>query len=455
MRPLPILLSLFALSAALPLAATPATAALPTQFYETQLVADTPGDYTSNGALDIIGVHVSERYSYNDAERTGRETIQFRIELRARDGIKQFFGEVDMEYTLAFKANGKEHLHTVLMTQNCPLELPPGGAGPNCNREPPQVPAPHYSTADGGVVVVLDRMDADLPVGTVISDVWAASATVQGDQRAYQDVAPRDNANQPAGPTLEAPEDKGGPHDLAGTFPFLTYEVLSPINQFIVPGGTASFVLAFYTHEKVTSLDHVWIDFTKPTGWDIAGNLGEDFITTGGNQRIEYEFTVKAPTFASNGDRASILMDAALSGAGGRSTLAVGLTVSGNKVSDPAYSFALTTQGPYRAEQASAMRFEVLHEGVPLARYQVKADFLLNNEIRGMALPSTELEPGVYEVLYTFPSGGAWIVDVYVSELSPMPHQTFQVQVASAGKGLLPGPGPLLVLGLVRRRDDL
>lgn len=449
-------------------AAAPTEAGSPKEFFELSVTTDEPEDYAANGALDIEGVHMTERFLYDSGNRSGHEIVQFRIQLRERDQIKNLppqetngTGVVlqPIEYTVGFKADGKETTKTVVLTQRCLISAPPGGSGLDCNKFPPTVPKPHRTTSQGGVVLVLNRTDEGLAAGTVISDVWAASALVTGEQRTYHDVVPGDNADQPHGSAAPAPETSPTPFALTGTFPFLTMELLSSTQQYVVPGGTTSFVVKFRTHEAIPNgVDHIYVDFQAPASWRFEGNLGNDFITTGGGQEIEYEVTVKAPPFAKAGEELPIRMDATMSSMGGHQTAALNVRVTGTRVEAPEYTFNLLTPGPFKAEAPSLLRWEVAHEGVPLERFGIAVDFLFNGKVIDRAIPATEKEPGVYEATYTFTSGGAWTADVYVAELEPAPHATFAVTVASADGGLLPGFGLLgawMALGLAAWRRRL
>jgi len=444
--------------------AMPAQASISVQYFERTAATDKEADFDAgNGALDIIAVHVSERYSYDSGNRTGNETLQFRIELRQRDAIRQMPPEnngpngielTPIEYTLGFSAGGKDRTFTARLTQFCTLAAPPQGSGLDCRE--PKMTAPNFSTKDGGVTFVINRAKEGLPVGTAISKVWAASATVTQGQATYQDVAPKDNANQP-----EATEPQPPANDkslvLEGTFPFLTMTLLSSAQQYAVPGGPASFVLQFRTHDKLNGIDHVFLDFKAGPGWTFDGNLGTDFVTTAGGQVIEYEFIAKAPAFASPGQDVPIIVNASTQSSGGHASLPVSVRVSGAKVDAADYVFTLETPGPFKAESASVFRWKIERDGAPLEHYKVAADFILNKKAVDSPVGAEEKEPGVYEASFTFPSGGSWTVDPFIIELQPSPHHEFPVDVQSAKGGLLPGFGLLgawvaLGYGALRRR---
>jgi YtkA-like protein len=438
------------------LAAAPAQAKTAPRYFERLVAEDTENDYQSNGALDIVAIHLSERYSYSSETRSGNETVQFRLQLRDRDQIKQLppdhnngtssYFVTPIQYTIGFTAGGKAQVYTVVLNQECIVKAGLSGAGADCNAREPVVPKPHYSTKDaesGGVTIVLVREKAGLPVGTAISKVWAASALLSQGQATYQDVAPKDNANQPEGGALTAPTTPDKAYPLQGTFPFLTASMRSSALQYAIPGGSAAFVFEFRTNEGISGIDHVYVDAAPPAGWTIEGNLGTDFITTAGGQTVEYELRAKAPAFAKAGEQAKFTVKASLQGAGGHQEIPVEVDVSGSKVEAPDYVFALQTPGPFKAESASVLRWQVAHDGVPLEHFRVAADFLLNGKVVDAAIPATEKEPGVYEVAYTFSSGGAWTADLYIAELQPSPHAASQVVVSSADGGLLPGFGLL------------
>lgn len=434
----------------------PATAeSTPTKYFETKVVEDTAEDFAANGALDIVAVHASEKYSYNPDTATGMEVVQFRIQVANLGQMQQFNGQVPIDFYVGFKANGKEMSVNATLTQTCVPSPPPGGTIIQCYA--PKIPKPHYNQTDDGVTLVLDRTVAGLPIGAIVSDIWAATATVSSGGKVYQDVAPKDNANQPEGAELAAPGTKGGPVTLQGTFDFLSMETLTPLERFVVPGGTTGFVVKFRTHDKIVGIDHVYVHYVSPPGWTITGNLGSDFITTAGGQSIEYEFTVKAPQTAKKGDTAKITMDAALATAGGRQVLDVTATASGSRVEVPGYAFALKAAGPFKAEQTSTLTWTATFEGAPLVNVPLKADFILNQKtVDTVALVGKP--DGTYSAAYSFPSGGSWTVDVFVSDLDPAPHKTFDVQVKAADGSFLPSLGPFVVmaalagLAVARRR---
>lgn len=421
------------------LAVPAAQATAPKAYFETLVAQDKDGDYASNGALDITAVYLGERYTYDQGNATGYDSVEFRLDLRNPKEFETFEGQVPFDYLVGFKANGKDMTVEANLTQTCS----PGSPTANpivCTA--PTMPKPHHTAGDGGVVLKLNRALAGLPVGTAITDVYAASATVTNGQKVWQDVVPMDNANQPAGPTLTPPATKGPGAVLKGTYPFLTGVLKSPATQFAVTGGQVGFVVGFRTDDNAKNLDHVWFKYAAPVGWTVEGNLGNDFITTAGGQKIEYEFTVKAPPAAAKGTTVDVVMDAALEGAGGHVVVPVKVQVTGARVEDPSYAFDLTTKGPFKAERQSTLAWKVLHDGAPLANFQAKADFVLNSR----TVDSLDVKggsDGVYKVNYSFPQGGTWTVDLFVSELQPSPHHVATVEVKAADGGILPGVGAL------------
>lgn len=424
------------------------------QYYEITAATDTPDDFSSpahNGALDIVAVHVLEKHRLDGD--SGSDVVQFRLELRNRDDISTYLGNVPIEYVIGFKVNGEARTYNLTMTQDCAIPPPPQGE--TC--DDPKVPSPHFTTQAGGVIFSLDAESEGLVPGATVSEVYAASATDVAGNKAYQDVAPGDNANQPAGPEL-APAETGGPLTLVGVYPFLGLESTDDLNLYLVPGGEDFLDVTFVITDDFTGLDRIVTGFDAATGWSIEGNLGNDFSVTAGGQRIDYSITVKAPPLAQEGDATAIIMDAVLVGLGGHVVLPFTASVTAAKADLPGYNITLATPGPFKEGDVSTVHAAVSKDGQALSRHEVKADFVQGSQSKTITGKETE-EAGVYEFAYVFTNAGDWTVDVYVSEFKPSPHRQFQVQVNGEGGGLLPGfevaalvVAAMLAMGLARRR---
>lgn len=437
-----LLLLTLALAATILAVPTAPAVPAPAQFFETTVVADTPSDFSANGALDIVAVHVAEKYSFDIDNSTGRETVQFRIELRNREEFRNIaapLGETKFTYILGYKVGGTAAVHSVEMSTTCSA----GTGGPDCT--PPRVPAPHATHQDFGVTVIIDAVANGLVPGATVTDVYAMSATSAGGSLVYQDLAPKDNANVSEGqePT---PAVFGDPIVLQGTYPFIEAQPKGPSNRFAVPGNEASYVVQFRTVEGLVGVDTVRVFYQAPEGWTITSTVEPPAITVqGGGEEFDLGFSAKAPQFAKVGDTATIILEAILTKAGGRALMATTTTVTEARISDPLYSFDLATKGPFKAGDESSLRASVQRDGVPLLYHSVKMDFVKDGQVTD-TVTATGGSDGSYAANYTFPSSGAWTVDLYVADFLPAPHATFPVEVQGDGGGL-PGFEVVAALG--------
>lgn len=430
----------------LALVATAPVAAAEAFYYETTIITDAPDDFSTaahNGALDIVGVHVSERYSLSGggyaSGGAGSEVIWFRVEVRDRGQFETYTGNVPVEYTLGFKVGGQEVVTTVRMTQTC---SPNPTQGIVCT--PPAVEAPHFTTDTLGIVFVFPREATGMLPGVAITDVYAASATVQGETPAYQDVAPSDNANRPAGGSLDASEF-GGPYTLVGSFPFFTLERTSPLLRPVVAGGTAEWNYRLTMHPQHNGLDRIILQLAGPPGFTFENNVGNDFVVSQPGEVVDMTITGKAPATAQPGEPTTVGLDVAILQLGGHQTDSFATQVTGPKATVPEITFNLDTPGPFTAGDLSTLKATVLRNEAPMARFGVSYDFIQAGAVVA-TVRATESADGVYDANYVFPSSGEWTVDVYVSELAPAPHQEFSVTVKGAEGAPGPGLGVLVAL---------
>lgn len=419
------------------------------RYFETTVLTDAADDYAANGALDIVALHVAEKYSI--ASGTGRDTFQVRVELRNLQDFENYVGQTKLEVTLGYKVNGVDATHTATVSQVC--YVPPPQTRPMCESMTVD-PAPSFASPGTGVTFVLDSATLGLLPGSVVSDLYAATATLHQDQRAYHDVAPADNRNQPHGFMLE-PAERGGSYTIEGGYPFLAQEALAPTERFIVAGGEQTFPVRYTIHGDQAGLDRVALLYAMPEGWAVEANLGSDFVVSQPGEVVDVDFRVRAPTTAAIGDTADIVIDAVLVQAGGHVERPLHLVVSGPRVEIPGYSFALVQPAQVEAAGDPPLKVRVLYLDQPLVRHRVAADFRVDGA-REATVTAVEEGDGVYALPFAFPRGGTWDVDVYVSELEPSPTHTFTVEVDGAAQAPAPGWSfALLLVGLawtVRRR---
>lgn len=433
----------------------PSAAASPVGFYETEVVLDTPTDFAGNGGLDITGIYASERYDPDYGNGTGSDIVQFRIELRNRAELTQFGEQTKFDFVLGYTVGGQAKQVHVIASQACPIQAPPSGLGPKCGD--PIIERPHFSTPNG-IYAILPA--SELPAGTAVTGVWAASSTVTPASTTWQDVAPKDSMNTPQGAELEPPASTAS-YTTQGPFPYLTLGEMSPTTRPIKPGASTEFLVEFVTHASLEGNDRILVRFANPPDWKVETNLGQDILTGESTRSYQYTVTVTAPVTAAANQTVKIPMDAVLVSVGGHVT--VDFFVETTKAAHfpyPEFRFNLTKPPSLKSGEEAAFQVQITRDGNPLVRYKVNADFIQGGTVVAtvpMAYQEKSATPGVYEARYKFPKGGQWSVEVYVAELEPSPYQAFQVEVSKA-EGGLPGAGAgmalvgLAAVALVRRR---
>lgn len=439
-------LAVFALLAAAP----PVVSAPAPKYYETQLIVDTEGDYVTNGALDIAAVYVSERYVYNDTDKSGKDVVHFRVNVTKLDDIGLLAtpniggiapapipGEpvdVRVEYIVNYTLfNIINYTFNATVKVTCTFST--GGSVRECTD--PTANAPNFVPSDkSGVIIVVDPARVFLRPGINITKPFAVSALLNvNNTKTYQDLAPKDNQNVPTGATV-APEAFGSDYTLRGTYPFLTASLTGPASQFAVAGGKATFAAVLNVDANLTGADSIAVNFLgAPAGWDVSTTLGEKFDLTGGGRQIAYEFEVMAPTTAKEGDRATLVLDAVLLVAGGHARLTTITVVSPPRVDLPAYAFELQPPPALKEKKQATLAVKILKDGLPFERAGTGADFLLGGQKVGSA-EGNYTKDGLYEFGFTFPKKGNWTMDAYVSELKPSPHKSFFLDVKENKKFL-------------------
>lgn len=414
-------------------------------FFETTVVQDTPGDYQENQALDLLAVHLAEKYAYDVDEKTGQDILTTRFEVAS---VRDVVCETEIRFELFFRgASNATRVYAGLTT------YPPLGGSYRCQPRGVAGSGPVFVDAKGrGVTVQVPVSILGIVPGTALSGLYAQSSLRVGDEFVVQDVAPWDNGNLPYAGN---PPVAGLPSYVAnGTFPFFSVEPLDALEQTSVGGEEVKYEFHLVSHPALID-DLIRIMFHHPEGWSVSPSLGEPgpppvgvLSGGGGGEPRAFAFRLRADGPANEGEAALVVMEA-ISDSGGHVRVATTTTVSGPKIVDPMLSFSLLTPGPFTAGETSLLRFGLVDLGRGVFDPRVVVDVLKD----GAPIASVAAEPsgeGVFEAAITFPTEGRYMIDVYLAHLRPSPHQEFEVSVESSG-GRVPGPGAwalLIVLSL-------
>lgn len=426
---------LFTLIAGASLVPTVSAAATP-QFFETVVVEDTDGDFEGRGWVDIVAVYVGEKFGFDPEKRIlkGNHAL-FRFELAA---IQPLTCSVVYRYDVEFMVDGAAKNATATMSTSAPST-----GQDSCSLKP----GAGTQIIGNSLVTAVPSDSLGIMPGSVISEVWAHSSIVGPAGLITQDVAPFDNANA-ASPSATKPGGTLLSYTAVGVYPFLRVVPLTPTEQYSVNGGEVEYAFQFFSHEAISN-DNIRVRFEIPDGWTLSPSRG----TTGADPEgqlsggsagspVEFTFTTSATGIVNEGDVANIVMHV-IADSGGYERINTITTVSGAKITDANLTFDLASKGPFKAEDASTIRFSASHPTIDLAGQALSIDVYQGTR-RITTLTAKDVGAGVYEVQYSFPDAGEYRLDVYISSMKPSPHQEFTVSVEKGG--LAPGPGFLTIL---------
>lgn len=422
----------------LPLATGVAASDTTPQYDETALATDTPDDYPENGALDLIALFAKERHDGTlDAD-----VLDVRLQLRAPQETQAWGNGTTFRFILGYTLDGTAHQVAAQASQHCAPTAGAAGVGYEC--QPLQLPRPHF-LRDDGVHLILP--EANVAPGSALTSLWAATATIHGDQALYHDVLPGAGNSVPRGSEFSPPASTVE-YTTRGPFPYLTLVSVSDDDLYVQPGGEGVVDVVFRVHDGVPGLDAIRWAAQMPSGWTATGNLGPTIRV--GPEAREYacRLTFNAPPTAEHEARVPVLVDAVLESVAGRQRFPIDITVVDDaRVRDADYTFELHAPGPFRQGEEALLLTSVARDGVPLVRYAIEYDLYHDGRLVA-TLPTSYVNEGQYEARYAFPESGEWQVQAFVSELRPAPATVFEVQVQSQGGSPLPGPGLFLMFAL-------
>lgn len=423
-------------------------------FFETTVVKDAPGDYLSNSALDLVAVHVSEKYAFDVDKRVGHDIVTVRFEVASVRGVAC---QTEIRFELFFKgASNATHVFGGLTTYALL-----GNSSYRC--QPRGVPGSGPVVIDPaglGVTVRVPAASLGVVPGMVLSGLYAQSSLRVGNEFVVQDIAPWDNRNLPH--TGNPPSAGLATYVANGSFPFFSVYPTGPLKQYSVGGQEVKYEFDFVSHPALGN-DLLRIFFQYPDGWSVSPSLGQPGpppvgVLSGGpgGELRPFAFRVWADKPVDESDAAAVVMEA-ISDSGGHAIVTTTTAVSGSRIVDPALIFSLLTPGPFESEGTSLLRFSILSiSGGPVdARAAVDVS---SERIPITSADADSVGGGVYEVATEFPRAGQYTIDVYLPDLKPSPHQEFELTVESRGRG---APGPeasylIVAFGLgflmVRRR---
>lgn len=442
---------------AISLALVPVVAAKPDpRFFEAVVVEDIEGDYLApgNGVLDIVGVHVSEKFAYDPDRRAGDFEYVFRFQLR--ELTMACPARIRLDVNFKVDGDSKPPIFARIMTPStgdaaCQV-LPDGGSGP-------------VTIVRGLASVEVAVPQSSLGVASGIAGANLTAFTAQsfqlvdegGQNRVSHDVAPHDNQNAPSN-TLPTTGLKS--YTSIGVFPFVTVAPVTPLERYSVNGGEVKYIFQFISHPDLSD-DAIRVLFTIPEGWQLSPSQG----TTGANaegqltggsagQPRDFAFTASSNGLVNEGETYDIFMTV-ITQSGGHVFVPTRTTISGPRISDPNYTFELLTPSGLVAEESNEIRFSVGTALGPLEGARLSIDISKPGGAH-QTVDATSVGNGTYKAVYTFPAEGTYILDVYVSSLKPSPHQEFTVEVGggSAFASGLAWLGALTALGaaFLRRR---
>jgi hypothetical protein len=401
-----------------------ATAKAEPKFFENVVVEDTDGDFQTNGALDIVGVHISEKYQYDSDKQQGQDTLTLRIQVRKLSDIQC---TTVIRYDVAFKVDGAAKNFYAGVTTLSPSDRNACalvGADSSGNVS--------VRGSEESVYLILGRDQVGAPVGSVLSGFYATSAIMTQAQKIPGDVAPMDNTNAPSD---TAPTTGLKTYTSVGTYPFITAIPTTPIQQYSVGGSEVEYNFDFVTHPDLKD-ENIRVRFDFPTGWTISpsqGRTGNDpegqLTASNGGLPRAFSFTLSSSGAASEGDQVSVIMEV-ITDSGGHLLIPTTTTVSGAKIEDPSLNFTLLTPGPFKSGETSPVRFKVANESGPIAAV-VSVDLILKD--KRVSTTALTLADGVYSGTVNFPSEGTYTLDAYLSSLKPSPHQSFVVKAEDGG----------------------
>ncbi len=409
-------------------------------FFESVIVEDTDADFAGQGHLDIVAVYAGEKFVFDPEKRILKGNhILFRFQLADTAVNCGTLARYDVE----FMVDGAAKNATAFLTTEAP------GIGDSaCNKKP----GAGTQLIGASLLVAVSSESLGIAPGSVISDVWAYSSIVAPTGLTVQDIAPQDNANTPSGQATK-PSGTLLSFTSVGVYPFLRVVPLTPTEQYSVNGGELEYAFQFFSHEAISN-DNIRVRFEIPDSWTLSPSRG----TTGADPEgqlsggsagspVEFTFTTSSTGIVNEGDVANIVMHV-ITDSGGYERINTVTTVSGAKITDPNLTFDLASKGPFKAEDASTIRFSASHPTIDLAGQALSIDVYQGTR-RITTLTAKDVGAGVYEVQYSFPDSGEYRLDVYISSMKPSPHQEFTVSVEKGG--LAPGPGfmTILLVGLL------
>lgn len=412
-------------------------------FYEKTVAPDTNEDFGGNGALDILAIHVAEKFAYDLDAGTGQDVMDFRFEVRKLTDL-QSLGNQAVRYDIHFKVDGADKTASISAIWTV------GASGAAAK---PTLTGSGYATADS-IVVRLPTAELGLNAGSSVTGLWGSTNLVSGDTVVIQDVAPYDNKNAPAPPG--ATPTASTPYEIQGGYPYIVVRALSPLTRYSVRGSEVRYEFDFRMAEGISG-DRIIVLFpSAPTGWEITPSHGTagpppvgQVSNVDGGSTTPFFFSAASAQSPPAGVDVPILMEA-ITLSGGHAIIQTLTTVTEDRVTSPAYDFELLTPGPFKTGQASIASARIT-TAESLVGQEVSADLLVGGKLQATVV-GVAREAARYDFLYTFPAPGTWTVDVYVNSLAPSPHQAFQVLVEKEG-GLAPGPelvgSALLGLGIV------
>ncbi|HLE47138.1 MAG TPA: hypothetical protein VI818_02485 [Candidatus Thermoplasmatota archaeon] len=417
-------------------AVLPAIVTAKTNFDEVTVVTDTEGDFMADGALDIVAVHIAERYRYILDEKRGDDVVAVRFELRSHNDLKC---NTAARYDLVYDAGGPK---TIAGGMSSAFSTGSNG----CVPQPNDITGKTTIDSTGSLVVTVAKATLGLVDGAELKGLYAISYSSSGGQAVAQDVAPHNNNNAPQ----SAPPPTGRQnYFLKGTFPYVTVAPSTSLNQYSVGGQEVKYSFKVATHPELRD-ENIRVRFQIPPDWSVApsqGTTGADpegqFTAANDGTARDFAFSLSATGIANEGDVVPVIMEV-ITDRGGHANITTLTTVSGAKITDPNLTISLLTPGPFDTG-TSEVRMSVANATGPLNNIRFALE--VTKPGHRSTYEAENVGNGTWKALVNFKDAGSYTVDAYVSSVKPSPHQTFVVQVEEGG--LAPAPGMPMILLLV------
>lgn len=438
----------------------PAAGAEATPRPDERVLFEDPADQPT-GAYDILAAYVSEAFLV-DFESADREMIgdAFAVRIQVEEMSSYPYNTV-VRYYVFFEHGGQQHATWVTVERPCTSTSNEDCLDPAVNRSAGGPGASGSVTSDGVLVTIRDAEFGMAP-GSQIDSLWVATALQNPASEVWQDVAPRDDAGAPAG--AEQPGTPTGAADfvLAGPFPYVTAEPLTPLSRDSVDGEEVRYEFHIASHEEFSG-ELVWILFETEEDWRVNPSHGGSaadpvgFLANLGPNPVRFAAGVYATQPPERGS-VNVARMHVVSSSGAHQVHELSTKVTGPFIEDPAFAFELVEEPRAQEGRLKSFHFQVLQDGEPASgNIRVNVDVYRNGRFLGTETTEPKGD-GTYLLQYVFEGSGEWRLDAFVANFRPAPYASFDIEVSEdripgvPAAGLLAALAAVLIGAAARRR---